>query len=136
MILFLAAQDISRMEAGLLDSEGRFLSFQDFVVAPERYLATTADFLRDHLVSLESLEKIVVVSGPGSFTSTRIIVTIANALAFAKSLPVIGVENTARQGGEELIRASGLLWAKQKTAGFVTPVYDRPPHITLKNSKS
>ncbi|MFA6132192.1 MAG: hypothetical protein WC702_04015 [Patescibacteria group bacterium] len=132
MILFLAAQDITRMEAGLLDSEGRLLSFQEFTVAPEGYLATTAEFLHDHLVSPEALEKIVVVSGPGSFTSTRIIVTIANALAFAKKLLVIGVENAARQGGEEMIRTSGAIWVKQKTEGFVTPVYDRPPHITIK----
>lgn len=132
MILFLAAQDISRMEAGLLDSKGRLLSFQEFSVAPEGYLATVAQFLTDHLASPEALEKIVVVSGPGSFTSTRIIVTIVNTLAFAKKLSVFGVENAARQGGEELIRKSGLSWAKQKTEGFVSPVYDRPPNITIK----
>lgn len=132
MILFLAAQDISRMEAGLLDSEGRLLSFQEFSIAPEAYLATLAQFFVDHLISLEALEKIIVVAGPGSFTSTRIIVTIANALAFAKGLPIIGLANAARQNGEEMIRVSGLLWARQKTEGFVTPVYDRPPHIIIK----
>lgn len=132
MILFLAAQDISRMEAGLLDSGGRLISFQNFLAAPEKYLATAAQFLFDHSTLLDSLEKIVVVSGPGSFTSTRIIVTIANSLAFAKSLPIIGVDNSARQNGEDLIRESGSSWAEQKIDGFVCPIYDRPPHITIK----
>lgn len=134
MILFLAAQDISHMEAGLLDSEGRLLSFQEFSVTPEDYLATLAQFFVDHLISPEALEKIIVVAGPGSFTSSRIIVTIANALAFAKRLPIIGVVNVVHQNGEEMIRESGLLWVKQETEGFVTPVYDRPPHITIKKN--
>jgi len=135
MILFLAAQDISRMEAGLLDSDGRLLSFQEFNVSPEKYLATVAEFLNNHSTLLEVLKKIIVVSGPGSFTSTRIIVTIANALSFAKQIPVVGVENSARQDGEELIRTLGEVWAKQKVEGFATPVYDRPPHITIKRSE-
>lgn len=135
MILFLAAQDISRMEAGLLDNEGRLLSFQEFTIPPEKYLATMAEFLHSQSVLPETLKKIIVVSGPGSFTSTRIIVTIANALSFAKQISVIGVENSARQSGEELIRTLGESWAKQKTEGFATPVYDRPPHITIKRSE-
>jgi len=135
MILFLAAQDISRMEAGLLNSEGRLISFQNFSVPPERYLVTVNQFLIDNSVSLESLKKIVVVSGPGSFTSTRIIVTIANSLAFTKSLPIIGVENSTKQCSEDIIREFGLFWAEQKTTEFVSPVYDRPPHITIKRSE-
>jgi tRNA A37 threonylcarbamoyladenosine modification protein TsaB len=132
MILFLAAQDISRMEAALLDSEGRFLSFQEFAASPEEYLATTGRFLVEHAASFEDLERIVVVSGPGSFTSTRVIVTIANTFTFARNLPIVGVANAARLGGEELIRQAGRKWVKQKTEGFIRTVYDRPPHITIK----
>ncbi|MFH1089286.1 MAG: hypothetical protein V1716_02580 [Candidatus Uhrbacteria bacterium] len=132
MFLFLAAQDIKRMSAGLLDSEGRLLSFQNFETSPELYLFTISEFLRDHLASLESLEGLVVVSGPGSFTSTRIMVTIANALSFAKDLPIVGVENSARLSGEELIRDFGKDWVKKLSKKFISPVYDRPPNITVK----
>lgn len=132
MILFLAAQDIACLEVGLLDHNGRILLFQRFSVAPEEYLAAIARFFSSRSVSLETVEKIFVVSGPGSFTSTRMIVTIANALAFSKNIPITGVENATRKNSEELVCDSSLLMTRQEDGGFVTPTYDRPPHITLK----
>ena len=118
-----------------MDSAGHLLAFQNFETSPELYLFTISEFLQDHLASLEALEGLIVVSGPGSFTSTRIIVTIANALSFAKDLPIIGVENSARLSGEELIRDSGKDWIKKTSKKFISPIYDRPPNITLKGFK-
>lgn len=132
MILFLAAQDITRLEVGFLDHDGHLLLFQRFSIAPEEYLATIAQFFSNSSTQLEAIEKIFVVSGPGSFTSTRMIVTIANALAFSKNIPIIGAENATRRDNKELVRDSCLLWLRQESDGFVTPTYDRPPHITLK----
>jgi hypothetical protein len=136
MILFLSAQDISCLEVGLLDGEGRLLSFQEFIARPEDYLAAIANFLLGHSVNIIDLKKVVVVSGPGSFTSTRIIVTIANTLSFANNLPVIGIVNTSRKNSKELLGELNSVWLKEKGRGFVSPVYDRTPLITLKtNSK-
>jgi len=134
MLLFLSAQDISCLEVGLLDSTGRLFSFQSIKTSPEKFLLTISEFLKENKTPLEALQKIVVVSGPGSFTSTRISVTIANALSFAKNIPVIGLENSLKKGGEELITEFGQGWIEQKTEGFVVPFYDRPPHITLKGT--
>ena len=132
MFLFLSAQDIDSAEFGLLDAEGHLFSFEKLAVPPEKYLSSMVEFLDRQAVSLDSLKGIVVVSGPGSFTATRLMVTIANTLAFTKQLPIVGVENSARQSGDELIRDFGLIWIKQKADGFVMPIYDRPPHITIK----
>lgn len=61
--------------------------------------------------NLESLTGITVESGPGSFSSVRIGVTIANALSYALRIPVTALPS--------------------KKKGFpVVPFYDRPPSIT------
>jgi tRNA threonylcarbamoyladenosine biosynthesis protein TsaB len=43
--------------------------------------------------SLQDLSAIVVLTGPGSFTGTRVGVTIANALSWALGIPVFGISN-------------------------------------------
>jgi len=132
MFLFFSAQDISSIEVGLLDAEGRLLAFRKTETTPEKYLATISGFLAEQQVFAEVLEKIIVVSGPGAFTASRLTVTIANALSFAKNIPVVGVENPKRRGGEDLIQKFGKDWVRTTSAGFVNPTYDRPPNITLK----
>ncbi|MFH1253496.1 MAG: hypothetical protein V1664_04175 [Candidatus Uhrbacteria bacterium] len=133
MLLFLAAQDIKILEIGLLDLAGQFNFFQKIFTTPEKYLLMLANFLTEQKISWSDLTKIVVVTGPGSFTSNRIIVILANALAFSRALPIIGLENNARLDGETLIRTFGQDWLAATGQEFVIPVYDRPPNITLKN---
>ncbi len=42
-------------------------------------------------ISLSALERIAVVTGPGSFTGTRIGVSFARGLALVRNIPVVGV---------------------------------------------
>lgn len=59
-----------------------------------------------------AIKAVAVVSGPGSFTGTRIGVTVANSIGFALKIPVVGVDaltaqamfftHFCSQGGEEL----------------------------------
>ena len=44
-----------------------------------------------------NLSGIIVFRGPGSFTGLRIGVTVANALAYAQNLPIVGAENSQNQ---------------------------------------
>lgn len=46
--------------------------------------------LKKNKKSLEDLEEIQVETGPGSFTGTRIGVSVANALAYALNIPLNG----------------------------------------------
>ena len=64
--------------------------------------------LDDKGVGLNDISAIEVVPGPGSFTSSRIGVAVANALAFGLNIPVNGHLHE-----------------------FVKPVYDRPANITM-----
>ncbi|HBR80271.1 MAG: hypothetical protein UX09_C0030G0009 [Candidatus Uhrbacteria bacterium GW2011_GWE2_45_35] len=132
MLLFLSAQDINFLEVGLIDVQGQLLSFKKVEVPPEKYLATVSEFLDEQKISADDLTKIIVVSGPGSFTASRLTVTIANSLSFAKNLPIIGIENPDRQNGEALIKKKAQAWIDLSPNKFVSPVYDRPPNITVK----
>lgn len=69
-------------------------------------LAFLDETLKKLKLDKEQITSITVNPGPGSFTGTRVGVTIANALAFALNIPV----------------------NDQKPP--VLPVYDQPPHIT------
>lgn len=77
-------------------------------------------------LSLENLEsdgKIAVYSGPGSFTGLRIGVSVANALGYGLSIPIVA--------------GTGEKWLEQclsdKTAKDFVPIqieYGSEPHIT------
>lgn len=41
---------------------------------------------------LNDTEKIIVANGPGSFTGLRIGLSVANALAFARNIPIVAIE--------------------------------------------
>jgi len=65
---------------------------------------------------IESLKKIVVADEGGSFTSLRIGILTANALAYALKIPVVG--------------ESGLKTQKKLTDfTLVAPIYSAPPNI-------
>lgn len=70
------------------------------------------------------LSGIIVYQGPGSFTGLRIGITVANTMAYALSIPVVGT--TGDQWKEEGTR---LL---EKTVHFeaVVPLYGQDPRIT------
>lgn len=58
------------------------------------------EILDESSISLSDLRGIVVFKGPGSFTGLRIGVSVANALAYANSIPIVatGGENWLSDG--------------------------------------
>lgn len=70
------------------------------------------------------LRGIAVVRGPGSFTSLRVGISTANALAFAWGVPARGVAI-----GFDLQKLDLIFKKKQKN--IVLPEYGSAPHITL-----
>ena len=53
--------------------------------------------------SLKDASDIVVLTGPGSFTGTRVGVTIANTLSWALNIPVFGITNDQASGIKEAV---------------------------------
>lgn len=70
------------------------------------------------------LDGIVVFTGPGSFTGLRIGISVANALAYGKNLPVVGEngENWVEKGIGKIIDG--------QNDKIVVPEYGSEFHIT------
>lgn len=72
----------------------------------------------------KDLTGVVVFRGPGSFTGLRIGITVANAIAYAQSIPIVGErgDNWLKKGLERL--------AIQAGDQQVVPYYGASPNIT------
>lgn len=51
-------------------------------------MPTIEKLLKQHKVSLDQIDDIIVINGPGSFTGVRLGVTIAKTLAYTLSIPI------------------------------------------------
>jgi len=54
----------------------------------QKLLLLIDHFLKDNHQSFKNLHNIIIYSGPGSYTSLRIGISVANALAFGLDIPV------------------------------------------------
>jgi universal bacterial protein yeaZ len=70
------------------------------------------------------LSGIVVFRGPGSYTSLRIGLTVANTMASSLQIPIVGVDDEQWQS-DGLARLSA-----GKDDKIVLPIYLQPVHIT------
>ncbi|MEI6835893.1 MAG: tRNA (adenosine(37)-N6)-threonylcarbamoyltransferase complex dimerization subunit type 1 TsaB [Candidatus Falkowbacteria bacterium] len=131
MILFINTASYDEVIISLLSGEGKKIKNKKFK-APrkqaEKLLPAIAKLLLDANKSLADLTKIQVVVSGGSFTSLRIGVVTANALAYALNIPIEAVKDTL-----EIIK--NIQDKKFATYNIVTPQYDREPNIGLKKKK-
>ncbi len=67
---------------------------------------------------------IIVFKGPGSFTGLRIGITVANALAYAENIPIIGTN------GEDWLKSGLTQLASGADDKIVLPEYGAPANIT------
>ena len=125
MYLLVQAQDICLITLGILD-EGEVRFVKEIASSPEGYLSVLDLFLSEKSFQLKDFEGVIVVTGPGSFTSSRVSTTIANSIAFTQSIPVIGIENQERLDLGALLKEKSL-----HREDSVIPSYDRPPLIIM-----
>jgi hypothetical protein len=133
MTLVIAAQDIKGISLGLV-KDGKLEKRTDLVGEPDRYLSLVDATLKEWGMTVADVTRLVVVTGPGAFTASRVSVTLANAIAFARRIPLVPVANPAKLSLEQLI-VSKEFSSAEPIDGFAIPVYDRPPHITLPKSR-
>lgn len=80
----------------------------------------------------EQLEGVLVAAGPGTFSSIRTGVLYANLIARVVGIPLLSLnEHDASVPGRlpEIIREYRV--GKRLAVGYVAPMYDREPNITV-----
>ena len=70
------------------------------------------------------VQGIVIFQGPGSFTGLRIGSTVANTIAYAQKIPVVGTQT------EDWIKQGIARLAAKENDKIVTPHYGSEAHIT------
>lgn len=95
MMVYVNGSDISRLVLGALrnDRSGFLVGPMVVPASPETFLAHIDTFLQGECAEhAATLTGIVAVLGPGSATALRTSLTLVNMLAFAKRIPVFGVQ--------------------------------------------
>lgn len=126
--LVVCGQDIRELSLAWLE-DGKLVQYVHDKIDAERYLEGIAMHIAAWRKTWQEIDEVVVVAGPGAFTASRLSTTIVNALVFARQIPVRVLENQEKQTLENLV-ISGQL-AQATPVRYATPVYDRPPNITV-----
>lgn len=124
MILFISAQDIKFAWIGIVKN-GAFEHIVKHELSPENLLKIISEKLEEWQVSISDLDGVICVSGPGSFTSTRISVTIANSFGFTQNIPVYSIENHKILDPADLLKEVDFS-KLSSTSQYINPVYNRP----------
>jgi len=100
----------------------------------EKVLKIIDDILKENKTKKNELNLIAIVIGEGSYTGTRIGVSLANSLAYGLGIKLIEIKNT----DVEIDLASHLKdlnLEKSKLTDVAIPIYSRPPLINSKIEK-
>lgn len=100
-----------------------------------KILVLLDNLLKKRRKGLDNLEGVVVVTGPGSFTSIRQGVVVANTLAFLLKIPVAGIKLDEFKDASNLVTFCLHRLKEAKVGKMVKPYYDREPNITKPKKK-
>jgi tRNA A37 threonylcarbamoyladenosine modification protein TsaB len=136
MILVINAIADNQLEVWLTDGANFYYKkVNNLKHSSDRIVVSIDQLLVKHKASVKKLRAVGVVTGPGRFSAVRLSVAIANALAFAWQIPVVGVSLDEIGDTDELNKAVTQqifkkLTGKKKLSKIVVPVYDGQPNIT------
>ena len=131
MILFIDTSLPEHIVLEIKDDKGARIKIKKIKAArqqAEKLLPGIEKILADNGKGLKSLKKIQVAVNGKSFTSLRIGVVTANALAYSLNIPVIGMDESGAEISEKKNK-------KFKDYNIVSPRYDREPNIGKSNKK-
>lgn len=132
MILYINTSIRNFLEfATIRDGDVFLLKRKVNLLQSEKALFLLDYLLKKYKFKLKDIEKIIVNCGPGSFTSVRLGIVIANTLSYGLKIPVFGIDNIIiDKKGDYLNLVENKNLVKQE---FVKPYYDREPDITKSN---
>ncbi|GAC1412781.1 MAG: hypothetical protein NVSMB66_2780 [Candidatus Doudnabacteria bacterium] len=133
MILLIDSSGFQDLKFGLADGKKGFVKEQTLKIKhPEtqKTLGYLDKFLKANKVELKVIDKIIVVSGPGSFTGIRVGLSMALAFSFAQNIPLYSIAKDKVPG--RLMKIEGLKLKRVKAEA--DPDYGAEPNITFKKN--
>ena len=98
---------------------------QTFLGSDKDILFLIDAFLKQREVDKQDLDGIAVVVGAGSFTGTRLAVTIANTFGYALELPLCAVSKDDIQHLQRIIER----FSVEKKGTYISATYSGEPNI-------
>lgn len=128
MILYINITKREKIKFALINNGEVFLLDKRVgLMQSEKALFLLDSFLKKNKAKLNDIQKIIVNRGPGSFTSVRLGIVLANTLAYGLEIPIAGVDNIGLKNKDDYLK---LVKLKFKSGQFIKPYYDRKPDIT------
>ena len=138
MILLIDTSDTAIMYVGLARRDGFLIAHKKIRThfqQSEKLLSTIDGLLRSQKMSLRRITGIAVISGPGGFTSLRVGITTANALAYGLGLPIVGLDHRQIADIRDFAKQAGVAFVAKKPGSFIAPMYGSEPNITISTKK-
>ncbi len=130
MILLIDSSGYEQLHFALITDKVKQQKFKITYPETEKTLSYLEKFLKTNKTKLDQVRKIVVISGPGSFTGIRVGVSMALAFSFAKNIPLYAIEGT-----DVPKKLSELTTMKlKKVNSEFDPAYGAEPNITIKKT--
>lgn len=136
MYLFINTSNSQKIILALISQGGKILSVKN-IKAPyqqsEKLLSAIEKIVSNVNVKISNLSKlkgILVATGPGGFTSLRIGLATANALAWVLQIPIVGIE-LDNKSDKELIEQGYKKIKKLKKFKQVLPNYGKQPNVRV-----
>lgn len=122
MILYIDTTDFKAMHFALIDKTVTEKHFEIAYNENWKTLDFLQKFLKNNKTTIADISKIVVCSGPGSFTGTRVGVTLAQGLAFANKTPVVAIAKN--KVPTSLLKLASLKGGKKIEIEYVPSKFD------------
>lgn len=129
MYLFINTSEQGKIRIALFNEKKLITSVSKSgtVKLTEKLVFFITQLLNKQGKELKHLKGIIVVTGPGSFTSVRIGCVIANTLAQILKIGIYGAHADKLYSDDLIIKAI----TKIKKNQYVVPFYDKEPNITI-----
>ena len=138
VFLFINSLQEKKISLALFKEPSHIQWFEETIKnkSKENILVILDKALKQSRKKIKDIQGIIVVNGPGSFVGIRIALSVVNALGWALSVPVKGVNFFQGKTNEDLIKKSWLQISKSKKYKAVQPFYNQEPNITINNKKA
>ena len=99
----------------------------------EKLLPSIDYLLKKEDKKLEAIKSIIVVAGPGGFSSLRTGIAVANALSWFLRVPIVGIRaDEVPREENKLVEFLHKKISKAQAQEIIEPLYGKEPNITIK----